>query len=87
MKLFEITNWIYTFYSGITNEAVLDRIKEKRKRWYSIKVKRDKIIGHLLCCDSLTKSVVEGDVGGHIGRGGPRMVYMKQIMIDSEKNC
>jgi len=26
--------------------------------------------------DSLTKSVIEGDVEGHIGRAGPRVEYM-----------
>jgi len=42
----------------ITDEAVLDRIKEKRELWHTIKVRRDKMTGHLLRHDSLTKSVV-----------------------------
>jgi len=69
----------------ITNETVLDRIKEKRELWHIIKVRRDKMIRHLLRHDSLTKSVIEGDVEGHIRRERPRMKYMKQIMIDMGK--
>lgn len=47
------------------------------------------MIGHLIRHDSSTKSVIEGNVEGYIGR--TRMEYMKQIMIeiekDSYKNC
>lgn len=57
----------------ITNKAVLNRIKEKREFWHTIKVRRDKIIGHLLRYDSITKSVKNGDNEGQIGRGRPRM--------------
>lgn len=32
----------------ITNEAVLNRIKEKKILWHTIKVRRAKMIGHLL---------------------------------------
>lgn len=39
----------------ITNEAVLTRIKKKRELWSNIKIKKDKIIRHLLRHDSLTK--------------------------------
>lgn len=38
------------------------------------------MIGHSLRHDSLTKSVIEGDVEGYIGRGKLRMKYIK-------KNC
>jgi len=65
----------------ITNEAVLNRIKEKRVLGYTIKVRRAKMIEHLLSHDSL-----EGDVEGHIGRGRLRMEYMKQIIIGMGKN-
>lgn len=51
----------------ITNEVVLDRIKEKRVLWYNIKVRRDKMIWHLLHHDNLLKIVIEGNVVGHIG--------------------
>lgn len=37
------------------------------------------MIGHLLRHDSLLKSAI-----GHLGRGRPRLEYMKQIMIDME---
>lgn len=39
------------------------------------------MIGHLLYHNSLTKRVIEGD----IGRGSLRIEYMKQIMIDMGK--
>jgi len=45
------------YIERMTNEAVLDRIKEKRELWHTIKVRRDKSIGHLLCHDSLTKAL------------------------------
>jgi hypothetical protein len=32
----------------VTNEAVLSRVKKKKRQlWHSIKVRRDKIIGHI----------------------------------------
>jgi len=70
----------------ITNEAVLNSIKEKRLLWYTIKIRRANMIGHLLHHNSLSKTVIKGDVEGHIGRGRPRMEYMKQIIIDMGKN-
>lgn len=54
--------------------------------WHSIKVRKDKIIVYLPRHDSLTKSVIEGDVEGYIGWGRPKMEYIKQIMVDMEKD-
>lgn len=59
---------------------------QKRELWQIIKVRRDKMIGHLLCHDSLTKNVLEGSVEDYIGRERPKMKYMKQIMIDKGKD-
>ncbi|VVC27478.1 Hypothetical protein CINCED_3A011221 [Cinara cedri] len=70
----------------ITNEAVLNRTKEKKILWHTIKVRRAKMIGHLLRHESLSKTILEGDFEGHIGRGRPRMEYTKQIIIDIGKN-
>jgi hypothetical protein len=42
----------------ITNEAVLNRIKEKKILWHTVKVRRTKMIGHLLRHESLTKTVI-----------------------------
>jgi hypothetical protein len=53
--------------------------------WYTIKVRREKMVRHLLLRDSQTKIVIEGDIDDHIGRGSPRMVDVKQIMIDMGK--
>lgn len=68
------------------NEEVLNRIKEKRELWYSIKVGKDEIIGYWLHYDSLTKSVIEYDVETHIRRESSRIEYMKWIMIDMDKD-
>ncbi|KAF0760252.1 craniofacial development protein 2-like [Aphis craccivora] len=51
------------------------------KKYYGIPLKTC-ILRH----ESLSKTVIEGDVEGHIGRGRPRMEYMKQIIIDMGKN-
>jgi len=61
-------------------------MKEKRKLWSSVKVRRDKMIGHLLPNDSRTKIVIEGDLDGYIERGRLRMKYTKQIIIDTGKD-
>lgn len=77
LEVFEI--WGYRkilqikWIEGITNKALLDRIKEGREFWYTIKGRKDKIIGHLLRHDSTTKSVIEDDNENHIGRGRPKM--------------
>jgi len=44
------------------------------------------MIGHLLRHESLSETVIEGDVKGHIGRGRPRMEYTKQIIVEMGKN-
>lgn len=44
------------------------------------------MIGPILSHDSSTKNVIEADVEGYIGRGKPRMEYMKQIMINIGKD-
>jgi len=62
-KLEAFEMWCYRkmleikWFERIMNEAILDRIKEKRELWYTIKVRRDKMTGHLLLHDSLTKSI------------------------------
>lgn len=38
-----------------TNEIVLNGVKEKRELEYNTKVRKDKLIGYLLCHDSLNK--------------------------------
>lgn len=52
----------FKWIDRITNEAVLDRIKEERGLWYSIKVRRDKTIRNLLRLYSLTKSIIVSEV-------------------------
>jgi len=47
----------------------------------SIQSRIDKIIGH----KSLLKTIIKGDVEGHIGRGSPRTECITQIMKDTNK--
>lgn len=44
------------------------------------KFRRNKIIRHLIHYDSVSKSIVEGDVESNIRRRRLRMEYMLQIM-------
>lgn len=68
------------------NDLVTDRIKGNSVFWCAVKIRRDKMIGYLQCCDSLSKSAIEGyDAKGRIRRGRPWMEYMKQITIDMKK--
>jgi len=91
-KLEAFEMWCYSkmlrikWIDRITNEEVINRIKEKKVLWHTIKVRRAKMIGHLPRHESLSKTVIEGDVEGHIGRERPRMEYMKQIIMDMGKN-
>ncbi|KAF0765853.1 craniofacial development protein 2-like [Aphis craccivora] len=62
------------------------KISEDGRCKDEIRIRRAKMIGHLLRHESLSKTVIEGDVEGHIGRGRPRMEYMKQIIIGKGKN-
>lgn len=43
------------------------------------------MIGHVLRHESLLKTILEGDVEGHIGRGRLRVEYMTQVMKDVNK--
>lgn len=68
----------------VTNEEVLNKIKEKRQLWKSIQSRRDKMIGHILRNRSLLKTIIEGDIQGQIGKRKLRK-YMTQIMKDIDK--
>uniref|UniRef100_A0A2S2QKX3 Uncharacterized protein n=1 Tax=Sipha flava TaxID=143950 RepID=A0A2S2QKX3_9HEMI len=62
IKLEAFEMWCYRkmlrikWIDKITNEAVLNRIKEKKVLWYTIKVRRAKMIGHLLRHENLSKA-------------------------------
>ncbi|VVC31428.1 Hypothetical protein CINCED_3A000591 [Cinara cedri] len=69
----------------VTNKEVLNKIKGQRQIWKSIQSRRDKMIGHILRHESLSKKILEGDVKGHVARGRPRAEYMTQIMQYTNK--
>lgn len=64
----------------------MNKIRETRELCHSIKEKKDKMIGHILHHNSLTKSIIKSDVEGNIERRRPRVEYMKQIMIYVDKD-
>ncbi|KAF0757890.1 craniofacial development protein 2-like [Aphis craccivora] len=53
-------------------------VKEKQESWYSIKVRRDKMIENILHHDSLTKNVVEGDVEGYSYKERKELSYSRK---------
>lgn len=48
----------------VTDENVLDEIKEKRLLCKSIQSRRDKMTGHILRHEDLLKKIIEGDAEG-----------------------
>ena len=45
----------------ITNEEVLERIRERRALWKSLRRRRDQMIGHTLRHGGLLRDILEGD--------------------------
>jgi hypothetical protein len=65
---------------GVTNEEVLQSVKEERNIQCTIKHKRANWIGHILRRNCLLKHVIEGKMEGKRRRGRRR----KQLMYDPE---
>ena len=63
----------------MTNEYVLDQVKEKRKLLNTILERKKRWLGLILGGESLVKEVIEGRMEGKRGRGKPR------IMIDAKR--
>ena len=76
-KLLKIS-WV----DKVTNEEVLNLVKEKSNLYASIKRRRDRLIGHSLRHEGLAGTILEGTVEGHNGKGRQRLEYMKQIIDD-----
>lgn len=70
----------------VTNEEVLDKVKEKRQLWKCIESRTYiKMIGHILSQESLLKTIIEEDIERYIEKGRPRAEYKTQIMKDMNK--
>jgi hypothetical protein len=62
----------------VTNEEVLQRVKEERNILHTIKRRKGNWIGHILRRDCLLKHVIEG----RIGMMGRRGIRRKQLLDD-----
>lgn len=56
----------------VTSNLVFKSIKKNWQLWQSTQTRRDKMIGYVLRHDSLPKTIIEGDVEGHIWIGRPK---------------
>ena len=53
----------------ITNEKVIERIRERRILWKSLRKRRGQMMGHTLRLSGLLRDVLEGNVGKKRGKG------------------
>jgi len=67
----------------ITNQDILERIKEKRSLLNTIIRRKKNWIGHILRRESLVKTVMEGRYVGEQGRGKPRKGLLTELNIGS----
>ena len=66
----------------VSNRDVLDRVREERSLWSTIKIRRDRMVGHLLRHEGLVRDILESETGVKRGRGRPRLDYCSQIVRD-----
>ena len=66
----------------MTDEEVLNFVKEKRSLYASIKRRRDRLTGHILRHEGLAGTILEGTVEGRKKKGRQRLQYVKQIIDD-----
>ena len=66
----------------VSNRDVLDRVKKERSFLNTIKIRRDRMVGHILRHRGLVRDILEAEVGVKRGRGRPRLDYCSQIVED-----
>ena len=66
----------------MTNEKVLNFVKEERSLYASIKRRRDRLIGQTLRHERLAGTILEGTVEGRRRKRKQWLKYLKQIMDD-----
>jgi hypothetical protein len=66
----------------VRNEEVLHRVKEERNIVDTVKRRKAKWIGHILCRNCLLKHVIEGKLEGRIEMTGRRGRRRKQLLDD-----
>ncbi|KAI5739063.1 hypothetical protein M8J77_014529 [Diaphorina citri] len=66
----------------VTNEEVLERVKERRQVMNNISARRAKWIGHNLRHEGMLLTLIEGMVEGTNQRGRPRKEYIRDVETD-----
>ena len=66
----------------MTNEEVINLVKEKKSLYASIKRRCDRLIGHTLRHEELAGKFLEGTEEGSKRKGRQRLEYVKQIIDD-----
>jgi len=69
----------------VRNEEVLYRDKEERNSIQTVKRRKDKWIGQILCGNWLLRQVIGGIIGGRIKVTGRRGRICKQLLDSSKK--
>lgn len=70
----------------MSNERVLERVKESRQIWKMLVDRRHRWIGHLFRHNEFLVDIVEGRRDGRQGRGRPRLAFMEQVVKASGCN-
>lgn len=68
------------WYDKISNEEVLERMGTGRKFWSSITKRRNELIGHILRCNGLVKTIIEGCIEERRNEGRLWLFYVHQII-------
>ena len=66
----------------VRSEVVLLRVKEQRDILHTVKRRKVKRIGHIVCRNCLLKNIIEGKVEGRIEVTGRRGRRRKQLLDD-----
>ncbi|KAI5738724.1 hypothetical protein M8J77_010460 [Diaphorina citri] len=66
----------------VTNEEVLERVKERRQVMNNISARRAKWIGHNLRHEGMLLTLIEGMVEGTNQRGRPRKEFIRDVETD-----
>ena len=70
------TNWL----DKVTNDTILNLVKEKRSLYVSIKRRRDRLIGDTIRHKGLAEIVLQGILEGRKKKGKQRLEYVKKII-------